>query len=204
MRGRPIGPQGGLDRRPGPASGALGALALRVVAARLERAVPALALDHRLAAERAGLVQHLRLLAGPHGAVLALVGPVLALRVPVARHERAVPALALDQLALVALGAGLAGRHRLGLLLVPLHVLALGIAGAADELAVPPAARLQRPPALGALLVQQLGLVRLAARQHRLAVPARRVPRAALERPEPAGLEHELALVALGTLLAGL
>src|SRR5205823_5913167 len=104
-----------------------------------------------------------------------LVGPVLALGVAVAGHERAVAALALDQLALVALRARLPGRHRLGLLLVAAHVLALRVAGAADELAVAAAPELQRLAALRARLVQQLGLVGLAARQHRLAVPAGRV-----------------------------
>src|SRR5204863_6255502 len=83
-----------------------------------------------------------------------LVHGELALGVAVARVEGAELAAALDQLPLLALGAGHAGSF--GLLL--LDVLALGIAGAPDERAEPSAPAPQRSAALRALLVEQLGL----------------------------------------------
>src|SRR5206468_2622114 len=118
-----------------------------------------------------------------------LVHRELALGVAVTRVERAELAAALDQLALLALRARHAGS--LGLLL--LDVLALGIAGAPDERAEPAAPPLQRPPALRALLVQQLGLG--AASRPLTEIPGvgtHRVVRTADEPPVPAQLDLQL------------
>src|SRR5437763_6104761 len=93
----------------------LRAQAPRIVGAALEAPVTALPLDQRLAADRAGLVELLDLARRRHGAVLAFVGPVLAVGVPAAGQEGAITALALQQLALLALGALLARRLGLGL-----------------------------------------------------------------------------------------
>src|SRR5439155_23997865 len=112
--------------------------------------------------------------------------------------------LALDQLALPALRALVARRGRIGTVLVSPHVFAARITRAADELSVATAADLQRLAALRAGVLQQLRLGRLPARQHRLPVAALWVSRASLEGPEAAGLQDQLAFVALGTLFAGL
>src|SRR6266581_7108992 len=185
-------------RAPGDA---LRARALGVVGAGLEQPEPAAPLDERLAADRARLVQNLGPLAPL--AVLADVGPVRAVGVARAGDERAVPACPLDQVPLPALRALLAGRLRFTLRRVALDVLALGIAGAADELAVAAGAQLQRPAAAGAGLVQQLGLRRLPLRRERAAELALRVARAAHERAEPACLADEVPLVAQRADLVG-
>src|SRR5207245_2638003 len=80
--------------------------ALRVVGAGLEQAEPSPALDQRLAADRARLVQQLglrRLTIDGQGA------PELALRVARAAHERTEAAGLADEVALVAQGADLIG-----------------------------------------------------------------------------------------------
>src|SRR2546422_671861 len=148
-------------------AGSLGAFAARIVAAGLERAVAAAALDHGFATDRTGLVQRLRL--GPRLTVAGLVGSVPALRVAAAGEERAVAAGPLHELALPALGAGLAGRRRIRLGLVLADVLALGVSGAAHELAVATLADLEGTPAIGARLVQKLRLHLLAGHQYGLA-----------------------------------
>src|SRR6266699_2548908 len=159
---------------------ALRTWAIRVVGARLEWPVPAAPLDQRLAADRAGLVQHLRALA--HLAVLSDVGPVLALGVARARDEGPVSAGPLHELPFPALRALLTGRLGLGLRRIALDVLAVGITGAADELSVSTGALLQR-------LAEQLRLRHLAVRGHRAAKLAFRVARAAHERTESACLQ---------------
>src|SRR5438105_6820834 len=193
-----------LGRLPTGRRGTLRALAPGVVAAGLEGPVAALALDHRLPADRARLVQHLGLGTSLDPAVLALGGAVFAVGIPVAGDEGPETAPALDQLALTALRALVPGRGRLGTVLVSPHVLAARIPRAADEFSVATAADLQRLAALWAGVLQQLRLGRLAGRQHRLPVPTLWVPRAALEGAEAAGLQDQLSFVALGTLFASL
>src|SRR5207245_4484090 len=78
-------------RAPGDA---LRAWAFRVVGARLEGPKASAALDQRLAADGARLVQHLRALS--RLSVLADVGPVVAVRISRASDERAVAAGTLD------------------------------------------------------------------------------------------------------------
>src|SRR5438105_6118606 len=115
----------GLD---GLALGPLGALAPRVVAAGLEGAVAALALDQRFAADRAGLVQQLRL--RPGLPVLLGVRTVGAFGVAGAGQEDPVAAGALHQLLLAAARTGLAGRLR-RLAVLAADALARRVAGAA-------------------------------------------------------------------------
>src|SRR5205085_3826673 len=107
-----------LGRLPARRCGTLRALAPGVVAAGLEGPVAALALDHRLPADRARLVQHLGLGTGLDPAVFALGGAVLAVGIAVAGDERPETPLALDQLALPALRALVARRGRIGTVLV--------------------------------------------------------------------------------------
>src|SRR5437588_7144693 len=94
-----------LGRLPAGRRGTLWTLAPGVVAAGLEGAVAALALDHGLSAHRARLLQHLDLRTGLDPAVFALGGAVLAVGIAVAGDEGPEAAPALDQLALPALRA---------------------------------------------------------------------------------------------------
>src|SRR5207302_8527012 len=143
---------------------ALAPRALGVVGARLERPIPPTPFDHRLAADRARLVEDLRAFA--HLAVLADVGAVLAFGVPRAGEERAVAAGALHQLPFPTLRAFLTGGLRLRLRRIALDVLAIRIARAPDELSVATRALLQGLATHGARLVEQLGFRHLAIRRH--------------------------------------
>src|SRR2546427_404531 len=107
------------------------------------------------------------------------------------------------QVPLPTLRALLARELGLGLRRVALDVLALGIAGAPDELAVPPSPQLQGLAAVGARLVQQLGLRRLTIDGQGAPELTLRVARAAHERTEAARLADEVALIAQGADLIG-
>src|SRR5262249_28886028 len=86
---------------------------------------------------------------------------ILAVGVAAARPERPVPPLPLDELALAAFRAHLAGRHRLGTLLGPPDVPAVGVGRGAGEFSITATPEPQVAHTFRAGVVQQLRLVRL-------------------------------------------